>query len=73
MILELHVQPGASRSEFAGKHGDRIKVRLAARAIDGKANQALVAFLAEHYGVPKSRVRIAAGLKSRQKRVIIDE
>jgi hypothetical protein len=73
LILELHVQPGASRSEFAGMHGDRVKVRLAARAVDGKANEALVEFLAEHYGVAKSRVRIASGLKSRQKRVIIDE
>ena len=72
MILELHVQPGASRSEFAGKHGERIKVRLAARAVDGKANAALIEFLAEYYGVPKRNVRIEAGLKSRQKRVVID-
>lgn len=72
MILELHVQPGAARSEFAGRHGERIKVRLAARAIDGKANEALVAFLAAHYGVPKRNVRIVAGLKSRQKRVVIE-
>ena len=72
MILDLHVQPGASRTEFAGRHGDRIKLRLAARAIDGRANEALIEFLAEHYGVPKSRVRIASGLKSRRKRVIIE-
>ena len=72
MILELHVQPGASRSEFAGKHGERIKVRLAARAVDGKANEALIEFLAEHYNVPKRSVRIESGLKSRQKRVVID-
>ena len=72
MILELHVQPGASRSEFAGKHGERIKIRLAARAVDGKANEALVEFLAEHYRVPRRNVRIVAGLKSRQKRVQID-
>jgi uncharacterized protein (TIGR00251 family) len=71
VILELHVQPGASRSEFAGQHGDRLKVRLAARAVDGKANEALVEFLAEHYGVPRSRVRILSGAKSRQKRVEI--
>jgi uncharacterized protein (TIGR00251 family) len=71
VILDLHVQPGAARSEFAGKHGERIKVRLAARAIDGKANQALVAFLAEHFKVAKSHVRIVSGLKSRQKRVVI--
>jgi uncharacterized protein (TIGR00251 family) len=72
LILELHVQPGAARSEFAGEHGGRIKVRLAARAVDGKANEALIAFLAEHYGVPKRSVRILSGLKSRQKRVEID-
>ena len=73
MILELHVQPGAARTEFAGKHGERIKVRLAARAQDGKANEALIEFLAAHYGVPKRNVRITAGAKSRQKRVVIDE
>jgi len=71
LILELHVQPGAARSEFAGKHGERLKVRLAARAVDGKANQELIEFLAEHFGVPKSRVRIQSGLKSRRKRVLI--
>ena len=72
MILELHVQPGASRSEFAGKHGERIKIRLAARAVDGKANEALIEFLAGHYHVPKRNVRIESGLKSRQKRVVIE-
>ena len=71
-VLELHVQPGAVRSEFAGRHGERVKVRLAARAIDGKANEALVEFLAAHYGVAKRNVRIVAGLKSRRKRVVIE-
>jgi uncharacterized protein len=71
-VLELHVQPGAARSEFAGKHGERIKVRLAARAVDGKANAALVEFLAGYYKVAKRNVRIASGLKSRDKRVVID-
>lgn len=73
MILDLHVQPGASRTQFAGKHGDRVKVRLAAPAHDGKANQALIEFLAEYYGVPRRNVRITAGLKSRQKRVVIEK
>ena len=72
MILELHVQPGASRSEFAGRHGDRVRVRLAAPAVDGRANEALIEFLAAHYGVRKRDVRILSGLKSRQKRVEID-
>ena len=72
MILDVHVQPGASRSEFAGRHGERIKIRLAAPAVEGKANVALVEFLAEHYGVPRRSVRIVSGLKSRRKRVAIE-
>lgn len=72
MILELYVQPGASRTGFDGKHGDRLKVKLRERAVDGAANEALVQFLSAHYGVPKRSVRIAAGLKSRLKRVEID-
>jgi len=72
LILELHVQPGASRTGFAGRHGERIKLRLAARAVDGKANAELVEFLAAHFGVPRRNVTIVAGLKSRQKRVVIE-
>jgi uncharacterized protein (TIGR00251 family) len=72
LILEVHVQPGARRSEFAGQHGERIKIRLAAPAMENRANEALVEFLAAHYRVPKRNVRIAAGLKSRDKRVVID-
>jgi uncharacterized protein (TIGR00251 family) len=72
LILDLHVQPGATRSEFAGRHGERIKIRLAAPAAEGKANAALVEFLAAHFGVPRRNVRIAAGLKSRRKRVVIE-
>ena len=72
MILDLHVQPGAKRSEFAGEHGGRIKLRLAAPAVEGKANEALVEFLADHFGVPRRNVRIVSGLKSRQKRVVVE-
>lgn len=71
MILDLHVQPGASRTEFAGKHGERLKVRLQARAVQGQANEALIEFLAAHFRVPRRNVRILSGLKSRQKRVEI--
>lgn len=72
MILDVHVQPGAKRSEFAGQQGERIKIRLAAPAVDNKANDALIDFLAAHYGVPRRSVRIASGLKSRRKRVVIE-
>lgn len=72
MILDVHVQPGAKRSEFAGRHGERIKIRLAAPATENRANEALIEFLADHYRVPKRSVRIAAGLGSRDKRVVIE-
>ena len=63
----VHVQPRASRSEVAGLHGDALKVRLAAPPVDGAANEALVAVLAEALGVPRRAVRIASGLTSRGK------
>jgi len=72
VILDLHVQPGAKRSQFAGEHGGRMKLRLAAQALDGKANEALVDFLADYFGVPKRNVRIASGVRSRRKRVVIE-
>ena len=72
MILDLHVQPGAARTEFAGEYGGRLKLRLAASPVDGKANAELVAFLAQYYGVPKRNVRIVAGANSRRKRVFIE-
>lgn len=65
------MQPGARRTEAAGLHGGRLKIRLAARAVEGAANEALVAFLAEAFGVAKRGVRIVAGEMSRQKRVSV--
>ena len=70
-MLELHVQPGAKRTEVAGIHGERLKIRLAARAVDGAANAALVDFLAERLAVRKSEVTIESGATSRQKRVSV--
>ena len=72
MILDLHVQPGAKRSEFAGRHGERIKLRLAAPPVEGKANSALIEFLADYFGVPRRNVSIVSGVKSRAKRVAIE-
>ena len=71
LILEVRVQPRASRSEFAGLHGDRVRVRLQAPPVDGRANAALVEFLAEAFGVPRARVTIEHGLAGRDKRVRI--
>jgi uncharacterized protein (TIGR00251 family) len=70
-VLELHVQPGARRTEVAGLHGARLKIRLAARAVEGAANEALVAFLAKSFNVARREVTIEAGARSRAKRVCV--
>jgi uncharacterized protein len=69
VVLTLHIQPGAKRTEVAGIHGEALKIRLGAPPVDGKANDCLIAFLAERLRVPKSRVVLEAGMTSRSKRV----
>lgn len=67
LTLRLHVQPGAGRTAWAGLHGGALKLRLAAPAVDGKANAACVAFLADAAQVPRRAVEITHGLRSRDK------
>lgn len=67
ITLTLHIQPGAKKSEFAGMHGDALKIRLAAPPVDGKANDALVRFVAERLGLPRSAVTLKSGQTSRHK------
>ena len=69
--LAVRVQPRAKRSEVAGLHGERLKIRIAAPALDGRANDALVAFLAGELGVARGRVAVARGERSRDKLVAV--
>lgn len=71
VVLALHIQPGAKRTECAGLHGEALKIRLAAPPVDGKANEALIAYLAKTLGVAKSQVELVSGQSSRAKRVRI--
>lgn len=65
--LHIHVQPRASKNEVAGIHGDSLKVRLTSPPVEGAANSLLIEFMAKKLGVPKSRVELVSGEKSRQK------
>lgn len=71
LILHLHIQPGAKLTKLVGEHGQRLKVALQAPPVDGKANEALIAFLAKQLGLAKSRVRLTSGETSREKSVAI--
>ncbi|GHU13098.1 UPF0235 protein [Betaproteobacteria bacterium] len=70
--LALHIQPGAKKSGVAGLHGEALKIRLAAPPVDGKANAALLAFVAEWLNVPKQAVTLKSGQTSRQKVVRVE-
>ena len=72
ILLTVQVQPGSSRTECVGIHGDAIKIRLAARPIDGAANDELIRFLADQCGVPRADVRIRQGEQARRKRLSIE-
>lgn len=69
ILLFLHVQPGGSRDELCGTHGDSIKLKVRARAVEGAANQAVRDVLAKIFKVPKSSVTIVKGETSREKTI----
>jgi uncharacterized protein (TIGR00251 family) len=71
ITLTLHVQPGAKRSEIVGLHGDALKIKLSAPPIEGRANEALLKFLAGIFKVPGRNVELYQGGQSRHKVVAI--
>ena len=72
VTFAVRVQPGAKREALLGDYGDAVKIALQAPAVDGKANDALVRFLAERLGVPRLSVSIMTGLLSRSKVVLVE-
>ena len=72
-ILTLYVQPGAHLSRLVGRHNGMPKIQLKAKAIDGEANAALIAFLADFCNIPRGSIQITAGQKSRIKRISIPD
>jgi hypothetical protein len=71
ITLTLHVQPGAKHSGIAGLHGEALKLRLAAPPVEGRANDALLKFIAELFGVPLRQVELRQGGQSRHKVVAV--
>jgi hypothetical protein len=69
VVLELLIQPRASRTRVVGEHDGRLKLQLAAPPVDGEANAALVEFLAKALGVRKGDVALVRGEAGRRKTV----
>ncbi len=70
-LLRVYVQPKASRTGLVGLHGDAVKLAITTAPVDGKANVALLSFLAKFLGLKKRDLEIRHGLKSRNKTVLV--
>ena len=71
LMLRLRVQPRAAHNQVAGLQGDALKIRLTTPPVDGKANAAVIAFLARLFDLPKAAFRLTSGQQSRNKTVVI--
>jgi uncharacterized protein (TIGR00251 family) len=71
-IVRVHVVPGAKIESVVGEHAGAIKIKLRAPAIEGKANAALIRFLAEQLKLPRHSIVLERGHRSRDKVVRID-
>lgn len=69
VLVEIHVMPNAARTQIQGLHDGALRVRLHAPPVEGKANLALQAWLAETLGVPKSAVALVRGATARRKQL----
>lgn len=70
--LKIRVVPNAKRSEIAGAYGEAVKVKVAAPAVEGKANAALLEFLAECLDLPTRALTLVSGEKSRDKLIALN-
>jgi uncharacterized protein (TIGR00251 family) len=73
MRLNVRVQPRASKDEIVGYAGGLLRVRLRAPPVENAANEALVDFLADEFGVSRRHVRIISGFGSRNKLIEVDD
>ena len=72
VVIDVHVQPGGSRDEVVGQHGDALKVKVSAPPEGGRANDAVCRVLAEAFGVSRSSVAVVSGVTNRRKRIRLD-
>ncbi|RMG43379.1 MAG: YggU family protein [Candidatus Dadabacteria bacterium] len=70
LVLDVLVSPRSKANKIVGQHGNRLKIALKAPPADGKANKALIAYLADYFGITKKDIAIISGQSSREKSVV---
>ena len=71
VVLRVLVQPRSSRNQIVGLQGDSLKVKLCSPPVEGAANKSCCEYLAKLFGISKSCIKLIAGDKARQKRVLL--
>jgi hypothetical protein len=71
VLVLLHLQPGARRTVLVGEHGGRLKIAVQAPPVQGRANEAVVEWLAERLDVKRQDIRITSGQQSRDKTLLV--
>lgn len=69
--IALHVIPNARKSEIIGWHGGRLKIKIKAPPVDGKANEEILVFFSRYLGLPKNRVSLIRGKQSKSKTLLV--
>ena len=72
ITFKIHVNPNSKKDEFAGTYGSALKLKVASPAVDGKANKGVINFFAKFFKIPKSKVKILKGEKSKDKIICIE-
>jgi uncharacterized protein (TIGR00251 family) len=73
LLLQVYLQPRASKDEIVGPHNGSLKIRITAPPVDGKANKHLQKFLAKTFSVPANNITLLRGETSRNKRFVIKQ
>ena len=73
VVIKIHVQPRSAKNKVCGLHGDALKIKLTGPPVEGVANKQCLVFLSKFLGIPRTRLEIISGHKSRQKRVLIHQ
>jgi hypothetical protein len=71
VLVRIRVQPRASRAEVVGLHGDRVRVRISAPPVEGRANDELIRLMAQQLDLPQSSIWLVSGATSRSKTIMI--
>jgi uncharacterized protein len=71
VVVKLRVQPRASKSQLSSLHGNSIKAKVTAPATEGRANEAVLDLLAKAVGIKRAQLTLVGGVKSRDKRILV--